>query len=138
MVKKDVVWFLVVAFLSFVFAPDFARAETVPSKTEASVVTGIEPSLLEDNGGNYSKETFSVRGSIQLAQANSTQDAIQEESKPKQAAGQESTAKNTKESSGLGKGTAIAIIVGVVLIALVVVAATSRFPSGSINLGIGH
>jgi hypothetical protein len=122
MVKKELTWFLVFAFVSFVILPDFAGAETVSSKINTSVAVGIEPSLPEDNSGKYIRETFSVSESLQFAQTNDSQNVIKEELKPDQAAGQESTAEKTKKGGGLSTGTVIAIIGGIVLIAVVIIA----------------
>lgn len=142
MVTKGCVWFVVIAFTLFVVSADYARAEVVSSAPDAAMTAGIETSLSEDDGATSGgKDTFSVRGSLHLAQANSAHDAMREDPAGTRAQSAEAAGANPQKREGLSAGATIAIVlIGVALVGLAVAAAASHGSSGHVaglNLNFG-
>jgi hypothetical protein len=135
MIKKSAIWFLTVAFLSFTSMPDLAGAETVSSRDDAGVAAGVE----EGSGGIQKNETFNVRESLQLAQANDAGSVMNEGSAPRPIRTQEGTNRDIAKGEGLSGATTVAVVVGVILLAVVIAAAASGGYGGAgVNIGFGH
>ena len=134
------VWFLVLAFLSFVTLPDRAGAETVPVTPDEPAPAGIEFSLPEGNGFiRYAEESVCAVEPLQLAQAGSPHDAVSEESGGTRTEEPATTTEDVKKGGNLSTGAKIAIVLVVVALVALAVAAGGwgGFGFSGLNLNFG-
>jgi nitrate reductase NapE component len=135
------VWFLVLAFLSFVVVPGRGSAETVPVTPDESVSAGILSSLPEGNGFiRYAEESFCALEPVQLAQAVSQQDAVGKESGGTRTEEPATTTEEVKKAEGPSTAAKIAIVLVTVALVVLAVAAASfggGFGFSGLNLNFG-